>query len=190
MQRRTVRRGIVIAGLATLSLGLSVGMAAAGPNGKQIGKLAAKSCAKERKALGSKGFKALYGKRAMPNCIGVTKPEVREAIRNGSQECRAERAELGVDAFRDKYGNNKNKRNAFGKCVSGKRSKELREDRQDTVNAAKQCKAERNDPAFPDSHDGNTFQEFYGKNKNAKNAFGKCVSGKAKAAGADDEAGE
>jgi hypothetical protein len=34
------------------------------------------------------------------------------------QACRALRAEMGVDAFRAAFGANKNKRNAFGKCVS------------------------------------------------------------------------
>jgi hypothetical protein len=51
------------------------------------------------------------GKAANPN---AAKP-------NAAQQCRAERAELGVDAFREEYGTNKNKRNAFGKCVSRKR---------------------------------------------------------------------
>ena len=39
---------------------------------------------------------------------------------NAAQQCRAERA-ADIDAFREKYGTNKNKRNAFGKCVSSKR---------------------------------------------------------------------
>jgi hypothetical protein len=42
------------------------------------------------------------------------------------------------------------------------------------VNAAKQCKDERKaDPA--------AFEQKYGTNKNKSNAFGKCVSQKAKA---------
>jgi hypothetical protein len=41
------------------------------------------------------------------------------------------------------------------------------------------CAAERSDPGFAAGHDGKTFDEFYGTNKNLKNAFGKCVSGKA-----------
>ena len=32
----------------------------------------------------------------------------------------------------------------------------------------------------PATHDGKTFEQFYGKNKNGKNAYGKCVSTKAK----------
>jgi opacity protein-like surface antigen len=56
-------------------------------------------------------------------------------------------------------------------------------------NAAKECKAERDDAGFAAAHDGKTFEQFYGTNKNGKNAYGKCVSGKAKAkkAAADQE---
>lgn len=49
------------------------------------------------------------------------------------------------------------------------------------LNSAQQCKAERSDPTFADTHGGMTFDQHYGTNKNLKNAFGKCVSGKAKA---------
>jgi len=53
-------------------------------------------------------------------------------------------------------------------------------------NAAKQqCKAERADPGFAAAHQGKTFEQFYGTNKNGKNAHGKCVSNKAKKKGRD-----
>jgi hypothetical protein len=51
----------------------------------------------------------------------------------------------------------------------------------DKTNAAKQCAAERADAAFPSAHGGKTFAEFYGAGKHGSNAFGKCVSTKAKA---------
>jgi len=40
--------------------------------------------------------------------------------KNAAQECRAERGNIAAsrEAFRIRYGTNKNKRNAFGKCVS------------------------------------------------------------------------
>jgi len=188
MRSSVIHRMLVVAGVASLAVGLTAGTAGAGPKGKKFGKIAAKSCAMERKALGVKTFKEVYGKPAMPKCIGVTKPEVREAVRNASQECRAERNEIGVDAFREQYGKNKNKRNAFGKCVSGKRRAEMREGRQATINAAKQCKAERSDPDFAAGHEGQTFAEHYGTNPNDKNAFGKCVSTKAKASEEEETA--
>jgi hypothetical protein len=40
---------------------------------------------------------------------------------NAARACKAERAEIGVGAFRDQYGTNKNGKNAFGKCVSSKK---------------------------------------------------------------------
>jgi hypothetical protein len=54
-------------------------------------------------------------------------PEAMQAVRNASQECRAERA-ADPDAFREEYGTNHNKRNAFGKCVSGKVREEMAEE--------------------------------------------------------------
>jgi hypothetical protein len=182
MRSRTIARATALAGVATLALSVSIAGAAPG-NGKghQYGKTAAKQCAKERKALGNEAFEALYGKPAQPNCVGVVRSEVKSATKNASQECKAERAEIGATAFADKYGKNANKRNAHGKCVSGKVKAELSEDLATKVNAAKACKAEQADPNFAASHDGKTFDQFYGTNANLKNAFGKCVSGKAKA---------
>ncbi len=37
---------------------------------------------------------------------------------NAAKACRAEQKSIGSDAFKAKYGTNKNKSNAFGKCVS------------------------------------------------------------------------
>jgi hypothetical protein len=38
--------------------------------------------------------------------------------KNRAHSCKAERARIGHSAFADKYGTNRNQRNAFGKCVS------------------------------------------------------------------------
>lgn len=137
MRKRSIGRGLALAGIATLAIGLNVGGAAAGNGkGKAYGKLAAKSCAKEKKALGKEAFGELYGKPAMPNCIGVVRKDA-----NGEAK-----------------------------------------------NAAKECKAERQDPTtIPGNTENETFEEFYGTNKNGKNAFGKCVSGKAKAQNDEEE---
>ena len=46
---------------------------------------------------------------------------------NAAKECKAERTELGVEAFRAKYGTSRSKgRNAFGKCVSKHAKKHLK----------------------------------------------------------------
>ncbi len=95
-----------------------------------------------------------------------------------AQQCRAERTAMGETNFKNAYGTNRNKSNAFGKCVS----KQARSQDANTDNAAKQCRAERADANFPATHDGKTFAEFYGTNRNNRNAFGKCVSSKARAA--------
>ena len=101
---------------------------------------------------------------------------------NAARECRAERAAMGVEAFRQKYGTNRNRRNAFGKCVSRTAREEEREREVARRNAAQQCKAERAMPEaeFRQAHGGKSFAELYGTNRNGRNAYGKCVSLKAR----------
>ena len=104
-----------------------------------------------------------------------------QATKNAAKICKAERGTTpaSIEAFNNKYGTNKNKRNAFGKCVSGQ-AKQLKtedaEKQQASVNAAQQCKAERG--TTPASIEA--FNNKYGTNKNKANAFGKCVSALAK----------
>jgi hypothetical protein len=111
--------------------------------------------------------------------------EEQTAHKNASQECRAERGtdDASRTAFQEKYGTNGNKKNAFGKCVSQKaKAKEKEADAEDQQeatefkNAAKECDAERGD----DDASRAAFAEKYGTNANKKNAFGKCVSQKAR----------
>ena len=155
---------------------------------------AAKECRAERGTTSSsrEAFAEKYGtnennENAFGKCVSqMTRAEHRErhaAKRSASKDCRAERA-LNRAAFAEKYGTNKNKRNAFGKCVSGKAraaKREMdREDREDRVaqrNAAKECADERG--TTPESR--KAFADKYGTNPNKKNAFGKCVSQKAAA---------
>ena len=86
--------------------------------------------------------------------------------------CRAQRTAIGDAAFKQLYGTNVNKSNAFGMCVS-KASKGAQENAAAAINT---CKKDRSDPAFANSHSGKSFSQFYGTNKNGTNAFGKCVS--------------
>jgi hypothetical protein len=78
-------------------------------------------------------------------------------------------------AFADKYGTNKNKKNAFGKCVSQKTQDAVQADDAAEVSAAKACNTERGTTDATRT----AFTQKYGTNKNKKNAFGKCVSQKA-----------
>ena len=107
----------------------------------------------------------------------ATTAQSQSAESEAEKACNAERNSLGVEAFAKKYGTNHNKRNAFGKCVSGK-SKGMKDDKdekdEDSGAAAKACKAERASIGLE------AFAKKYGTNHNLKNAFGKCVSGKSK----------
>ena len=104
----------------------------------------------------------------------VAKPDHSDK-RAAIEQCKAERGKTKATrtAFKAKY-------HSFSRCVRQNAAEEHAEKQAALKNAAKQCKAERADPDFAAAHDGKTFQEFYGKNKNGKNAFGKCVSTKAR----------
>ena len=112
----------------------------------------------------------------------ATAVQAQSADKNAAKLCKAERASMGVEAFGKKYGTNHNLRNAFGKCVSGKSKddKDAKDEKDEdddkgekSGGAAKACKAER-------AAGAEAFAKKYGTNHNLKNAFGKCVSGKAK----------
>jgi hypothetical protein len=109
--------------------------------------------------------------------VGASAENTHADASNAAKECRAERGSTPAtrEAFRVRYGTNKNGRNAFGKCVSRRTRSESAERKAAQVNAARQCTAER-------SQLGETaFAAKYGTGKKGRNAFGKCVSQKAKA---------
>jgi hypothetical protein len=89
--------------------------------------------------------------------------------------CKQQRTQMGTTAFKLLYGGASN---SFGRCVSKLASTVS----SDTANASKQCAKERADAAFATTHDNKTFAQFYGSSTHGNgNAFGKCVSSKAKA---------
>lgn len=71
----------------------------------------------------------------------------------------------------------------FGACVS----KQTTQQDANAANAAKACKAESANPNFAAGHDGKTFAQVYGatgakgKGNGNGDAYGKCVSQKARA---------
>jgi len=95
---------------------------------------ASKQCKAEAEQLGAAAFAAKYGtgkkgRNAHGKCVSGNAKELeaaadaedRELIaerKSAAKTCAAERKEIGETAFAQKYGTNKNKRNAFGKCVS------------------------------------------------------------------------
>jgi len=115
---------------------------------------------------------------AVPAALAEDSPSPSD---QASTFCKQQRTQMGATAFKLLYGNSSN---AYGRCVS-KLAGTVQADR---TNAAKQCAAERADAAFADSHDGKTFAQFYGTGKNGSNAYGKCVSSKAKAAEDEQQA--
>jgi hypothetical protein len=89
---------------------------------------------------------------------------------NAAKYCKALREASGKDNFRSMFGGGKN---AYGKCVSQNARKDQRQEQRAEENAAKQCKAERD-------QDAAAFKDKYGSGKNKRNAFGNCVSQRAK----------
>jgi hypothetical protein len=105
----------------------------------------------------------------------VAKPDDTEK-RAAKAQCKDERGKTRAtrEAFRAKY-------RGFSSCVRQNAAEEEAENEAAQKNAAKECKAER-------SEDPAAFRETYGTNENGKNAFGKCVSGKASAKKAEMDA--
>jgi hypothetical protein len=164
--------------IATLALACFVAPAAFGDGAPPGTPSAEKQCRDQRTAMGVALFKATYGtnhnkSNAFGKCVSKTTKTLDQNATEAKSSCKTEQA-ADPAAFKDKYGTNKNKSNAYGKCVSALAKASDQADQSATVNAAKQCKAERAlDPA--------AFKAKYGTNKNKANAFGKCVSAKAKA---------
>jgi hypothetical protein len=147
-------------------------------------------CKQQLKTMGASNFQSTYapngnGKNAFGKCVSHQSQLESSNQQNAAKQCKAERGTTtdGIKAFADKYGTNANKRNAFGKCVSGKSKEQTEQEQQETLNAAKQCKAERG--TTTDSI--KAFADKYGTNANKRNAFGKCVSQKAKAAAKEND---
>lgn len=170
----------VVAGLA-LTLALPT-VAGAKPTPDQADKRAAKAecktlrgnTAATREAFRTqyKSFAACWKAKAAEEA-----QEEQAAHKNAAKECKAERS-ADAQAFAEKYGTNKNGRNAYGKCVSTKaKEKEAEADAEDQEHAAEQKSAAKECDAERDA-DAAAFREKYGTNANKSNAFGKCVSTK------------
>jgi hypothetical protein len=176
---------ITVAAWLVAALALPAG-AAAQPSDSDI-RAAQKQCKSERGKTNAtrEAFKARYA--SMRRCVrqkaAEEAAEQRTAQRNAAKECKAERATVGSQAFAEKYGTNKNGKNAHGKCVSAKaKAKKAEMDAEDDRaaaefrNAAKECDSERT------TMGEDAFGEKYGRNGNRRNAFGRCVSSKTREA--------
>jgi hypothetical protein len=145
--------------------------------------LATKACKTEKSEMGAKTFKLTYAAKSVAKakkaCLAKNGVTAEEEVHNASQECRAERDSMGVDAFNELHGTNENNRNAFGKCVSEKAKAASEENTENRVSAADTCRTMRHDDAAG-------FTTAFGTKKNA---FGKCVSQTAKSLAEDEDAG-
>jgi hypothetical protein len=100
----------------------------------------------------------------------IAKPHPDNADKRAAKaECKTLRGNTDAtrEAFRTQF-------RGFAACVRKTAVEEAQEEQTAHTNAAKECKAER-------TADAGAFAEKYGTNGNKRNAFGKCVSQKAKA---------
>jgi hypothetical protein len=195
-----MKRLLVLAALLTVAVSAAFAAPSSGKGKPETsgssssGQSPAALCKEQRQTMGAATFQSTYGsngngKNAFGKCVSQHAQLQSANEDNAAKQCKAERAK-DPDAFAKKYGTNANLRNAFGKCVSGKSKEQSDEAEQETLNAAKQCKKERADLG------ADAFAAKYGTNANKRNAFGKCVSGKAKAKakgkdeGKDDDSGD
>ncbi len=150
MEDHLTKRAITAFSATALLFGMVAGGAIAakpenpGSQGKNKAQ-AAKQCNEEKKLLrqqaksdglgakaGNKAFKESYGdpRSAMRNCKRAARNGENvgtSEFKNAAKFCKSERERLGDEGFVEEYGENENKRNAFGKCVSGEVSNQPEE---------------------------------------------------------------
>ena len=142
---------------------------------------AEKQCRTERQSMAAT-FKSTYGtnkngSNAFGKCVShrtaQNSSDQSSAQTSAEKQCREQRKN-DPSGFASQGGS---KRNAFGKCVSttarAKSQKDESTQVSDEDNAAKQCRAEQKSGSA-------AFKDKYGTNANKSNAFGKCVSQKAR----------
>ncbi|HUP32942.1 MAG TPA: hypothetical protein VM184_07905 [Gaiellaceae bacterium] len=147
---------------------------AASPSDKANG---ARVCQALKASLGAT-FATTYGTNAdgpnaMGKCVSAWARAAHQNRHEAQTECKAEQADPNFAAahdgktFAQHYGVGKRGANAMNRCVGAKAQAENTAERQATVRAAKQCKAERT------SLGATAFTAKYGTKPSA---FGKCVS--------------
>jgi len=121
-----------------------------------------------RRVLGIAVVLVAFAAPAGTAAAKTSKADKQEAKR----ECRAERGTTDAtrEAFKAKWG-------GFGHCLHQKAREAKAERKAARRNAAKDCREERGDTDASIA----AFRDKYGTNASKKNAFGKCVSQKAKA---------
>jgi hypothetical protein len=120
----------------------------------------------------------LLGTLALPGSAQARDDTHVSDRQNASQECRFERGATAAtrEAFELRYGTNRGKANAFGKCVSKATHEERTQRASAKTNAPEACRTEQGTTEASKA----AFAQKYGTNGKGKNAFGKCVSAKAR----------
>ncbi|TML80143.1 MAG: hypothetical protein E6G07_06670 [Actinobacteria bacterium] len=125
--RRTI---LVVAAMAAMAI---PAISIADQPSQQNEKNAAKFCKALRDAAGKDNFRSMFGggKNAFGTCVSKNakkdQQQDKTAHANAAKQCKAEQAQDPA-AFKQKYGTNKNKSNAFGKCVSQKSKQKDQQD--------------------------------------------------------------
>lgn len=154
---------------------------------------AEKQCRQELATMGKATFGQTYGtnhnkSNAFGKCVShrtsQNTGDQSSAQTNAAKQCKAAQSDPNFaashngDTFGQFYGTPPKDKDAYGKCVSTTAKAMTSADESSQVsaedNAAKQCRAEQ-------SKDPTAFKGKYGTNANKSNAFGKCVSTKARA---------
>jgi hypothetical protein len=121
---------------------------------------------------------------ALPAIASAVTPSSAD-VHSAAKYCKSLKANAGTTNFVSMFGT---KKNAYGKCVSKTSKATATEDAQQqadaNADAKKECKKEQADSTYfhtqrdsaSPSATGQTFNAYYGKNANDKNAYGKCRS--------------
>lgn len=127
---------------------------------------------------------ALLCVAALPATASAVDP-TRADFSSAAKYCKSFKANAGTNNFVSMFGT---KKNAYGKCVSrtanATATENAKQQAQANAGAKKECKKQQADSAYfhaqrdgaTPSAAGSTFNAYYGKNDNDKNAYGKCRS--------------
>ena len=141
----------------------------------------ASACVALRTTLTEATFNAAYGtnadkSNAFGKCVSAWTQTVHQKRHAAETACKAEQADAtfatthGGKTFAQYYGGGKSAVSALNRCIKSKLAAATAAEKQDVVNAARTCKAERK--SIGDA----AFKTKYGTNADKSNAFGKCVS--------------
>lgn len=131
-------------------------------------------CAQLRTAMGTAAFSQAYS--TFGACVAAYAPIERQVTSGAEATCTAQQADANFAATHDGktfdqyYGTGKTEQNPFANCVKIVTKTIRKTEQQERMNPARTCRALRTQLGVP------LFDMTYGKNKNDRNAFGKCVS--------------